>query len=339
MSGITSFLSRFRRLSSRSKSPVNAEHRPGPPNETDFRMLAESSNDVICRMGADMIAVYVSPAVERVFGWTAQEMMEGGSGGFIHPDDAEQMAHLHEALIDGQQETSKASFRILRKDGTAVWVEGNARVVRDDPTAQPEVVIVMRDISDRKRLEDELLALSLTDALTGLGNRRAFDETLAREWDRTSREGSQMSLLLLDIDHFKSFNDLYGHQAGDDCLRMVALAIKQAVARPGDLVARYGGEEIAVVLPNTGAGGAEVVAERIRRAVEALAVHHEGNVNEDRTVTASIGVATAFSRVGGSIKMPEGLLLSADNALYKAKYKGRNCVSATVLLVAREDVP
>lgn len=338
MSGIRSLLSKLFKSGSRSESSAIAEGRHSVSNETDFRMLTESSNDVICRMRADMIAVYVSPAVERVFGWTAQEMMDGGSGGFIHPDDAATMAQVHETLIDGKQETSKASFRVLRKDGAPVWVEANARLVKDNPNGQPEVVIVMRDISDRKKVEDKLLALSLTDALTGLANRRAFDETLAREWQCTSREGSQMSLLLLDIDHFKRFNDLYGHQAGDDCLRMVAMAIKQAVERPTDLVARYGGEEIAVILPDTGAIIAEVMAERIRGAVEALAVHHEGNVNESRTVTASVGVATAFSRIGGSMKMPEGLLLSADNALYKAKYKGRNCVSTTVLLAAREDM-
>ena len=242
-------------------------------------------------------------------------------------------------MVSGQDEASKASFRVLRKDGTSLWVEANARLVRDrDSSGAGDIVIVMRDISDRKRLEDELRTLSMTDALTGLCNRRAFDEGLSREWRRTAREGSQLSLLLLDIDHFKRFNDLYGHQAGDDCLRVVASAIKHEIKRPADLVARYGGEEIAVILPRTDAASAEALGEMVRSAVEALAVHHAGNVNDARTITVSIGVATAFARVGGTMKMPEGLLLAADNALYKAKRNGRNQLSTSVLMAAREGI-
>jgi len=318
------------------RSAQKLNPRPLPMIETDFRLLAENSNDVILRINGNMAPVYASPSVEHVLGWTVEEMVEGGAGGFIDPRDAAAVAAVHERLVTGEDQASKASFRVLRKDGTPVWVEANARMVRDPTTgAAGDLVIVFRDISDRKRLEDELLALSFTDSLTGLANRRAFDDALTREWQRTAREGSHMSLLLLDIDHFKRFNDLYGHQAGDDCLRVVASAIKSAVQRPGDIAARYGGEEIGIILPNTEARGAEVIAENVRSAIEALAVHHAGNCNEARVVTASIGVATTFARPGGTMKMPEGLLLAADGALYKAKQSGRNRVSATVLLAAR----
>lgn len=215
-------------------------------------------------------------------------------------------------------------------------MEVSARVVRDATTGEPkEAVIVMRDITERKLMEEQLSALALTDSLTGLANRRAFDRDLDREWKRTLREGSQISLLLLDIDHFKKFNDRYGHQVGNDCLRAIAIVLRQAV-RSTDVAARYGGEEIAVVLPSTDTEGAVALAEKIRAAIEALKLTHEGNPEGGGRVTASVGVATALARHGGTMRMPESLLLAADNALYKAKHGGRNRI-ATALLVASKE--
>jgi diguanylate cyclase (GGDEF)-like protein len=215
-------------------------------------------------------------------------------------------------------------------------MEVSGRVVRDAATGEAtETIIVMRDMTERKKLEERLSALALTDSLTELPNRRAFDETLDREWKRTLREGSQISLLLLDLNHFKEFNDHYGHQVGDDCLRAVAGAVRSAV-RTTDIPARYGGEEIAIILPSTNTPGATEVAEKVRSAVESLQMVHEANPEGGYWVTASVGIATALSRQGGTMRMPESLLLAADNALYKAKREGRNQV-ATALLVARKE--
>jgi diguanylate cyclase (GGDEF)-like protein len=182
----------------------------------------------------------------------------------------------------------------------------------------------------RKNLEAQLSALALTDGLTGLWNRRAFDETLKREWERTLREGAQLSLLLLDIDHFKEFNDQYGHQVGDDCLRTVAAAVKGAL-RASDIAARYGGEEIAVILPATDVADAVKVAEKMRSAIEALRLTHDPKGGSH--ITASIGAATAVARQGGTMSVPQSLLLAADTAMYKAKNGGRNRV-ATALVFA-----
>jgi diguanylate cyclase (GGDEF)-like protein len=205
--------------------------------------------------------------------------------------------------------------------------------VHNPVTGEPqEVVTILRDVTARKSLEDKLATLALTDGLTGISNRRAFDESLEREWKRTLREGSEISLLLLDIDYFKRFNDLYGHQVGDDCLRAVAAAVSGAV-RATDIVARYGGEEIAVILPSTFTSGAVEVAEKVRSAIAALQLGLGNNPEGGGNVTVSIGVATALARQGGTIKMPESLLLAADNAMYKAKHEGRNRV-ATALLIA-----
>jgi diguanylate cyclase (GGDEF)-like protein len=186
-------------------------------------------------------------------------------------------------------------------------------------------------------LEDKLFALALTDGLTGLLNRRAFDEALALEWKRTVRYGSQISLLLLDLDHFKLFNDQYGHLAGDDCLRAVAAAVRDAV-RTTDRVARYGGEEITVILPATSSAGASAAAEKVRSAVEALQIIHEGNPKCGGRVTVSIGVATAFVRQSEvASAMPESLIHAADNAMYKAKREGRNRVVTALVVIPPAD--
>lgn len=302
----------------------------------DFQFLAENSADIICRAGLDMILRYVSPSSFDLLGWKPEEMIDKGPEGFVLPEDLPIVASSSNRFLSPGVQNSSSTVRMRKKDGTIIWMELNARLARDPATGEPsEVVLVMRDVTVRKQLEDRLSALALTDGLTGLLNRRAFDETLDREWKRTLREGSEMSLLLLDVDHFKQFNDQYGHQAGDDCLRAVAAAVSKAV-RATDTVARYGGEEIAVVLPSTYTAGAVEVAEKIRAIVEALQLPLEGNPEGGSWVTVSVGVATAIARVGGTMRMPESLLLAADNAMYKAKHEGRNRV-ATTLLIAPKD--
>jgi diguanylate cyclase (GGDEF)-like protein len=245
------------------------------------------------------------------------------------------MASIEDALIPGTEQQT-VTIRILRKNGSIAWTEGNSRIIRDASTGEAlEFVIVWRNITERKLLEEKLSAMAMMDGLTGLANRRAFDEALEREWKRTLREGTQISLLLLDVDHFKRFNDFYGHQVGDDCLRAVAQAAVGAV-RQTDTVARYGGEEIAIILPLVDAPGAAEAAEKVRAAIEALRLTHAGNPEGGGWLTVSIGAATALARFGGTMRMPESLLLAADNALYKAKHGGKNCVRTGLLIAPQE---
>lgn len=166
----------------------------------------------------------------------------------------------------------------------------------------------------------ELERLSSIDGLTGIPNRRSFDEYLAKEWGRSVREENSLSLLLIDIDFFKKYNDGYGHQGGDDCLRKVATTLADTMRRSSDMVARYGGEEFAVVLPNTDIDGAVVIAEELRSAIEKLALEHEfSDVGE--FVTISIGAAGIPPRSGEDAA---SLISLADEALYEAKAEGRN---------------
>jgi len=168
-------------------------------------------------------------------------------------------------------------------------------------------------------LNARLAALSMTDSLTGLANRRQFDEALRSEWERARRTGQPLALLMLDVDHFKRYNDLYGHLAGDECLQRVAAVLGGAARRGGDLVARFGGEEFALILPNTDGASARLVAEQIIHDVQALGLPHAGSGHG--CVTLSVGVACTDPGAGGA---PDSLIHSADVALYRAKGQGRN---------------
>lgn len=174
-----------------------------------------------------------------------------------------------------------------------------------------------------KRYKDLLENMAYVDGLTGIPNRRQFEEFLKREWARSSRSGGLMTIGLIDVDHFKKFNDNYGHAAGDDCLRQVAQALKAAAMRPGDLIARYGGEEFVCVLPDTDGAGAAQAAERLRQAVDALNLAHAYSGAADH-VTISLGFATGRPR---DLDSPKPLLEQADALLYRAKEAGRNRVA------------
>jgi diguanylate cyclase (GGDEF)-like protein/PAS domain S-box-containing protein len=302
--------------------------------EIDFRAIAESSADVILQVGLDGVAQYASGASVRVFGYKPSEIVGRTAAEFIHPEDLPRVQHALASYRAGTSTGGTVEFRMRRKDGTLAWVEERAHVIKaQDHSAARAVVIVLRDISERKRLEQQLRDLANTDGLTGLMNRRHFDETLQQEWHRTLWSGREISLLLIDIDFFKSFNDQYGHQTGDDCLRAVGVAIASAVRQNIDHAARYGGEELAVIMPGASAAVAVEVAERLRIAIEGLDIPHAA-IPAGR-ITISIGAATALSRAGGSMSMPEALISAADDALYKAKHDGRNRVS-TALLIAPE---
>lgn len=182
----------------------------------------------------------------------------------------------------------------------------------------------IRNQIELKRQRDLLARLSHLDGLTGIPNRRALDDIMEREWRRGTRSLKPLSLLMLDIDHFKAYNDSCGHLAGDDCLRTVAQTLKTPLGRAADIVGRYGGEEFLAILPETDAAGARVVAEEIKAAVTNLALTHPASP-QGSTVTVSIGIATA---VAHREQFHTCLLEAADRALYQAKQEGRNRVVA-----------
>lgn len=206
----------------------------------------------------------------------------------------------------------------LFKPVSAIVLAAKVRAMQRIAQMRYSLVVLTRRLDEANR---ELQRLSAIDGLTGIPNRRQFDETLLREWRRAQRRAHSIGLLVCDVDHFKQYNDQFGHQAGDECLRRVAAVLTEQCRRPTDLAARYGGEEFGIVLPDTDSDGALQVAEGIRAAVEALRIPH-AEASGQPWVTLSVGVAVQVPP--RATPNPEHLLGCADEALYEAKREGRN---------------
>ncbi|OKO74205.1 diguanylate cyclase [Bradyrhizobium sp. NAS80.1] len=290
--------------------------------EAHFRLLAEGSSDMVTRIGLDERLRYVSPSSVRVVGWRANQLLGSPALAGIHADDLPQVQAIVDAMKRGEKEEARITYRNVHRTNTEVWLESNMRVTRKDNGCVDGVVAISRDITEQKKLETRLEALAVEDSLTGLANRRRFDERLQEEWARAYRDRSSLALLMIDVDRFKSYNDEYGHPAGDACLRVVAQVIAAEMQRPGDLAARYGGEEFAMLLPNTDAAGCARIGERIRKAIRAAGLVHTTN-RASGCVTASLGGAAcrpALERTAGV----GSLIEAADQALYAAKEAGRD---------------
>jgi diguanylate cyclase (GGDEF)-like protein len=220
---------------------------------------------------------------------------------------------------------------ITQRDNTDDEVRGLEMGAADCITRPFRLEVVKARISNQIRLKinnDLLERYANQDSLTDIANRRRFDLALSAEWRRAMRDESPLSLLMVDVDFFKQYNDRYGHREGDECLRRVAGAMAQVLTRPGDLLARYGGDELAVILPATDLEGARLMGERLRGAVAEMNISHAGKGDAKR-VTISVGCAnTCWPSQAQSYQQ---LLQTADDQLYVAKHAGRNCVRAEIL--------
>jgi diguanylate cyclase (GGDEF)-like protein/PAS domain S-box-containing protein len=296
-------------------------------------LIAQNSRDVIILADFDGRRSYVSPAAANWGGWKREELLRLQSLALVHPDDRPKAAAMVRRLKQGE-EGALIECRIRKRNGDYVWTEANLRPVRDPVTGTATGILNMvRDVSERKAAElalrnayRALEAVAATDPLTHLANRRRLDQCLKSEWRRCMRERQPLSLLVLDVDLFKAYNDTYGHLRGDSCLKKIAEMAVSTVSRPGDLVARFGGEEFAVVLPRTPNEGAMELASQICESLRSRRIAHSGNPLGYLTI--SIGCATIVPANG---QHSATLIQHADEALYEAKRRGRDQVcSATV---------
>ena len=319
--GIAAVLGRYRRLTDGLRA-----------SEMRYRVLAEASQDMIIRTKVDGAPTYISPSVTRVSGWTLDQLAAVTEiGEVVHAQDRAAFTQFMDELRHDSRANSLC-YRAKRPDGTYLWLEAYVGVVPDAAGEPQELVWTIRDISSRVAQEETLRLekewaqeLALTDSLTGLYNRRAFDQRFAEAFRHAQQTRLPLSLLLVDADHFKPYNDTYGHQSGDDCLRRIAGVIRECVRQSADVAARYGGEEFAIVLPNTDLIRAQDIAERIREKVARLDIDHSYSVTGQ--VTLSIGISCAHH---GAPADCETLLASADEALYTAKRSGRNRVEVAL---------
>ncbi|BAU28375.1 PAS domain S-box-containing protein/diguanylate cyclase (GGDEF)-like protein [Aneurinibacillus soli] len=296
-------------------------------SEERIRRLVELLPDALV-VHTNGTIVYANKVAQQLLaGSEACSIIEKKVLDFVHPDSIETFTqrikglHTAEYVSMGLLEEKLVTLdqRVFHAEvASSIFYQGN-----------PSVLTVFRDISERKMAEQklkeanhQLVLLSSRDGLTGIANRRIFDETLEREWRTCQREQVPLSLIMFDIDHFKLYNDTYGHGGGDECLKKVAAAAEKIVQRPDDLVARYGGEEFTIILPNTDETGAFLIAERVRSCIESLQIPHASSPVSS-VVTSSVGVATCTP---SATESAEALLKRADQALYVAKNNGRNRV-------------
>ncbi|WP_088287167.1 diguanylate cyclase [Ideonella sp. A 288] len=307
-------------------APVDPGRRGPGDADTRFRLLAEHSIDLLIAADLDLNIQYASPAAITMLGWEPGDLLGLTVADLLVTDERAAFIARHFTRA-ARQGRGPDLFRAQRRDGSTLWVE--ARVASLPPgNGLGDYLVTLRDAEQRRRAEDalgqvnaELSALAATDALTGLPNRRQFDTTLQKEWYRALRDGAPLGLLMVDVDHFKSLNDLFGHQVGDLFLARVGAVIRDNVRRAGDMAARFGGEEFAIVLPGTAVAGAMEIAEHIRQAV--ASADFSSIVVGGYSVSVSIGVAASVPMAGAGVS---SLVHSADAALYQAKRNGRNRV-------------
>ncbi|MFO0945416.1 MAG: diguanylate cyclase [Planctomycetota bacterium] len=304
-------------------------------SEERYRRLVETAQEGIWTLDAKGRTDYVNLRMAQMLGYAIEEMIGRTLLEFV-ADPANEEAR---GWVTAGREASLDRFevKLRRKDGSDLWTLLSTNPVIDGNGQTLGILVMVVDISDRKSAEDALLKsrwrLQIAnrqlehqasfDALTGVANRRTFDLQLEKEFRRATRSSGPLALIMIDVDHFKSFNDYYGHVAGDECLRTVAAAITECVHREDDFVARYGGEEFAVIMPSTDAHGAEQIAERMRARIAGLHYPHERSPTAGY-LTISVGVACLTEIPKDAA--PSLLIEAADDALYQAKQAGRNRV-------------
>ena len=306
-------------------------------SEELYRSILDASPDVIAITDLNGFIQIVSPAAKKMFGFKLDNGSFIGTQmlDYLIPEDRKKAKENIVTMLKGKL-AGPNEYHAVNKELGVFNIEVNSGIIHDANEQPSKLVFVIRNITERKQNEMQIQQLvqqleiektaalvnANTDCLTALANRRYFDEMLAIEFLRLKRSESPLSLIMLDVDRFKSFNDYYGHLAGDNCLRQIGLTLRANVSRATDIVARYGGEEFVVVLSDTDRSGAVIIAERIRMAVELLAIPHSDS-DVLKYVTVSLGVVTLYP---SRLDSMDEIVSLADKAMYFAKNEGRNRV-------------
>lgn len=310
---------------------VNEQNNDMSTDSAVYKTLLESTKAIPWKIDWSTLQfAYIGPQIEALLGWKPESWVSVEDwASRMHPEDREWVVNY--CVSQSQAGTDhEADYRALTSSGDYVWIRDVVHVVRKENGEVDSLIGFMFDISERKKTEQELLTLqkkleelSFKDGLTGIANRRMFDSILETEWADARRNQSPVSLIMLDIDYFKQYNDEYGHIQGDICLTRVAGILNSASSRPRDFVARIGGEEFAIILPETDEASARKVAERCKSAIEQERIPHAKSGVSD-FLTLSIGLAT---RVPAQTDKALSLVEQADKSLYQAKHQGRDRIS------------
>ncbi|WP_397448093.1 diguanylate cyclase domain-containing protein [Pseudomonas sp. NA-150] len=299
---------------------------PAESDNTVYKTLLESTKAIPWRIDwKTMTFSYIGPQIEQLLGW--QQDSWGGINDWVermHPDDRDYVVNFCVAQSQAGVD-HEADYRALTKEGDYVWIRDVVHVVRKDGEVEA-LVGFMFDISERKKTEEHLIrlqkqleAFSFQDGLTGVANRRMFDTVLEREWAAAQAGQTALSLIILDIDFFKQYNDHYGHMKGDEALRQVARTLSQAANQPQDFIARIGGEEFVWLLPETDAYKAQRVAEKCLQLVRQQQIPHEKS-EISPLLTLSLGVGTLIPTAEMTALQ---FVEKVDKLLYQVKRNGR----------------
>ena len=290
-----------------------------------LRTIVNNMAEGLLIIEADGRIQYTNPACDQYLGYRENELAGRFIGELLSPLVTQEYLDyfaMHAANPEKAHNHGTREVAIRHRNGEALSMDLTLTPMY---LRQPLYIGLLHDITHHKQSEDALQRAAYLDPLTQIANRRHFDSFLEKEWQRAVRGGGALSLVVLDVDHFKLYNDSLGHPAGDSCLQQVAQAIASHAARPGDLAARYGGEEFVMLFADTDADGALHLAEAIRMHIEALQLPHPRSATSP-WITVSIGVATIHPH---QLDDREALFVAADRALYVAKEGGRNQVRAT----------
>ena len=286
---------------------------------------ALSRSTALLEMSLDGNIISANEIFLELMGYGALDVLGRHHRMFVDPAEAAApgYASLWKRLRAG--EFVRSEFRRLGANGREIWLLASYNPVTDSGSRPYKILKIASDITSSVQKRTQTALLAITDKLTGLANRRAFDDAWEREIRRAERTEMPLSLVMVDVDNFKMYNDRYGHQAGDKCLVAVARTIGEMARRAGDIAARYGGEEFAIILPGTDMVAAVEFAEALRRAIEMDGLIHEDNAPYG-LLTISAGIASHTMAASLPQRAAEGLLETADQALFAAKRAGRNQV-------------
>ena len=317
---------------------ITAEKQRAANHESMLSAISRSTAMVEFAMNGTILTA--NDIFAALMGYDVADLLGRHHREFLAPDVAESVAYQNfwNRLRSG--EFVESEFSRISKSGAVVWLQASYNPICDASGRPLKVMKIATDITARMKQSAATARLALVDQLTGVSNRRGFDIALTDMLTDAGRKRAPLSLLMLDVDHFKHFNDTYGHQLGDSCLRVIAKAIEVGVRqRPGTLVSRYGGEEFAILLAGTSRTEAAIIAEGIREEIASLAIDHQGNPSW-QAVTASIGTATLDpNRTEATSRAAERLVAAADEALYAAKDHGRNRVVAATERLSEPSAP
>jgi diguanylate cyclase (GGDEF)-like protein/PAS domain S-box-containing protein len=308
------------------------------PSAIDFETLVRLGSDALVLVALDGTPVFISPAAEKLFGWSAGKLA-ANLHDLVYVGSRNADADLLHAILSGNGDPEAplphADVQLRSAHGPLVWAEVTVRLLPDTDGAPYAFAAWFRNIARRKELEGLLEAATQTDALTGLFNRRAFEDNLKREWAIALRERTHTGLIKVSLDRFEALAERLGPSAVEECLGKVARTLTETVRRPADIAARTATSEFSLLLPRTHEMGVETISAYIHIAIQDLRIPHPDNSAGAGVMTASVGAACAVAEQAGISESSEFLLAAAENCVFQARQEGGNRVKTAMHFLTR----